>query len=201
MTGAAIRKATGDDVRKLGRTLGRAFQDDPATAWAAQNETRRERFLPRYFELLVERVYLPKDEVYMTEDGMAAALWAPPERWQVPVTATLPLLPVMARLCSGHLPRAFRMVNLMEAKHREHEEPHYYLAFVGVDPSCQGQGYGAALMRPMLERCDEEGIAVYLEATDPRNQALYFRHGFEAIEELSWPGGGPPFWPMWRRPR
>jgi len=31
-----------------------------------------------------------------------------------------------------------------------------------------------------------------------RNRMLYRRFGFDVIEELNWPGGGPPFWRMWR---
>jgi ribosomal protein S18 acetylase RimI-like enzyme len=30
--------------------------------------------------------------------------------------------------------------------------PHYYLPFVGVDPSAQGRGIRAALLKPVLER-------------------------------------------------
>ena len=56
------------------------------------------------------------------------------------------------------------------------------------------------MIQPVLERCDSERAPAYLEATDPRARPLYERNGFEAIDELELPGGGPPFWPMWREP-
>jgi hypothetical protein len=51
----------------------------------------------------------------------------------------------------------------------------------------------------MLERCDLEGVAAYLEA-DERSRLLYAKQGFEAIREIRLPDG-PSYWPMWRAPR
>jgi hypothetical protein len=31
-------------------------------------------------------------------------------------------------------------------------------------------------MRPIVDRCGEEKVPAYLEATSPRNRALYERH-------------------------
>jgi GNAT superfamily N-acetyltransferase len=198
---AEIRKATRDDVPELGRTMARAFYDDPALSWATPNADRRERFGPRYFELLIGRIYLPKGEVHMTDDGKAAALWAPPEKWQSPASASLPLLPVMLRSCGRSLPLAMKMLSTMEARHKAQDEPHYYLPFIGTDPDHRGKGHGTALLADMLRRCDDEGVPAYLESTSIRNQALYHRHGFEILEEMHWPKGGPPWWPMWRDPQ
>jgi ribosomal protein S18 acetylase RimI-like enzyme len=201
VSGVEVRKATLDDVCRIGSTIARAFQDDPAMAWASPDPRRRQRLGPRYFEALIRHTYLPKGEVYMADDGAAAALWAPPDKWQEPIKASLPLMPVTFRLCGRHSLRALRMLSLMEAKHKQLAEPHYYLAFIGTDPGSQGKGYGTALLADMLRRCDTEGVPAYLEASSVRNQALYHRHGFEVVEELKWPGGGPPFWPMWRQAR
>jgi GNAT superfamily N-acetyltransferase len=76
---------------------------------------------------------------------------------------------------------------------------YYYLQFLGVAPGRQGQGIGAALMAPVLKRCDREGMRAYLDATSERSKTLYERHGFEAEAAFALPGG-PPLWPMWRWP-
>ncbi|HZP30716.1 MAG TPA: GNAT family N-acetyltransferase [Acidimicrobiia bacterium] len=196
-----VRAATEDEAPALGAVLSRAFLDDPGFAWAAPHDGRRQRLGPRYFELLMRHVYLPKGETHTTGDGRAVALWAPPDRWKVPARRLLPLLPVMARACGATLPRTMRMLGLMERLHEQHVEPHYYLAFVGTDPPAQGQGLGSALLAHVLHRCDVDGVPAYLEASSPANRSLYHRHGFEVVDELRWPGGGPPFWPMWREPR
>ena len=64
-------------------------------------------------------------------------------------------------------------------------EPHWYLPLIGVDPACQGQGHGAALMRHALERSDRDGVPAYLESSNPRNISLYLRHGFEIMGDDS----------------
>jgi len=196
-----VRKATAADVPRLGRTLGRAFADDPAFSWAAPDAQRRERFGGRYFELLIRKIYLPKDEVYFGGEGEAVALWAPPDRWKTSMAASLPLLPVMLRSCGTRLPRAMKMLAMMEKRHEEQSEPHYYLPFIGTDPDARGRGLGGAVLEDMLQRCDTEGVPAYLESTSIKNQALYHRHGFEVLDELQWPGGGPTWSPMWRTPR
>jgi len=201
MSEVTVRRATEADVPQVARTLGLAFRDDPALAWATPDAGRRGRYVEEYFRRLIEGVYLPKDEVHVTGDGLAAALWAPPDRWETSTRAALALLPVMLKSCRSKLPRALRMVSLMESTHKDRTEPHYYLPFIGAAPGGRRQGRGSALLASMLERCDLEGRPAYLESTSVQNQALYHRFGFEVLEELRWPGGGPPFWPMWRPPR
>lgn len=115
------------------------------------------------------------------------------------VADQLRLLPRVARNAGRYLPRVLTTISFTESKHPL--EPHYYLPALGVEPEWQGGGVGSALMRPILERCDREGFPAYLEASTPRNRALYERHGFELVEEVRVPRGGPPLWRMWREPR
>jgi GNAT superfamily N-acetyltransferase len=92
-----------------------------------------------------------------------------------------------------------RVASAIESAHPE--EPHVYLFYVGVHQDNRGQGLGAALLAPMLERCDREGIPVYLENSNPPNEGFYARLGFAQRGTISLPKGAPPLTPMWREPR
>ena len=74
------------------------------------------------------------------------------------------------------------MLEKMDELHPE--EPHWYLAIVGVDSAHQGKGLGAQLMQGALARCDEEGLIAYLESSNPANISLYERHGFDVVGEI-----------------
>jgi GNAT superfamily N-acetyltransferase len=81
---------------------------------------------------------------------------------------------------------------------RRPPEPHYFLHFLAVRPGVQGRGYGTRLLRPVLERCDAEGIPAYLDATSEHNRRLYERHNFVVIQEVTL-RDSPPLWCMLRK--
>jgi predicted N-acetyltransferase YhbS len=81
------------------------------------------------------------------------------------------------------------------------EEPHWYLAAIGSDPTVRGGGYGQALMHSRLDRCDAEHAPAYLECSNLVNVPYYQRFGFEVTGEVELPDGGPSLVPMWRSPR
>ncbi len=195
-----VRKVTPTEVPSLSRAMARAFYDDPAASHCLVDEPRRLRRLERGFELFLNQVYLRHDECYTTEGLLAGgALWLPPRRWKLDGFEQLRLVARMARVHGRALPRILQVLGFLEARHPH--EPHYYLAFIGVEPAQQGRGMGSALLRPVLERCDREQMPAYLEASSERNRALYERHGFEVVEEVRLPASGPPIWPMWREAR
>ena len=81
------------------------------------------------------------------------------------------------------------------------EEPHWYLAVIGSDPTVRGAGLGHALMRSRLDRVDAEHAPAYLESSNIANAPHYSRFGFEVTGEIVLPDGGPTLWSMWRAPR
>ena len=196
---ATVRKATSADVPRFAAAMARSFYDDPVATWMMRDDAQRMRRLERGFTLFLERIYMRYDECYTTDGVVGGAVWAPPGEWKLGPLAQLSLLPRMAAIGGREMPSVLRVLNFMESKHPH--DRHYYTPYVGVEPESQGRGIGSALIRPILERCDREGVAAYLEATTPRNRALYLRNGFEVVEELRVPKGGPPLWPMWREPR
>jgi ribosomal protein S18 acetylase RimI-like enzyme len=86
----------------------------------------------------------------------------------------------------------------MSASHPK--EPHWHLAFIGVDPAHHGRGLGSELLRHTLAGIDRDHLHSYLESSNPANLPLYRRHGFEVIREIR-VGDAPPVFPMLRLPR
>jgi GNAT superfamily N-acetyltransferase len=96
--------------------------------------------------------------------------------------------------------RVDEMLDLLERMGRVHPHGrHLYLPLLGVVPQAQGRGLGSALLRPMLDACDAEGLPVYLEATSTRSVPLYRRHGFE-VRDVLVSRTCPPITTMWRPP-
>jgi ribosomal protein S18 acetylase RimI-like enzyme len=196
---ATVSRAAPADVPSVAQTLARAFHEDPVFDWLLAGDPGRRRILIRYFELFSRRVWIEQRETYTTADAVAAAVWNLPRQWHIGVRTLLGLGPASVRVFGRHLPRVMRALALVESKHPK--EPHYYLAFVGVDPQWQGRGLGTAVLAPVLERCDREAMPAYLESSTPRNRALYERHGFAVTEEFAFAKSAPPMWRMWREPR
>jgi GNAT superfamily N-acetyltransferase len=194
-----VRKARLDEAGKLAAILARAFYDDPAMEWALVDDTRRLGLLQRSFDLYLRKLWFKQDQCYTTGSLAGAVVWELPGRWKLNTVEQLRMLPSMARIFGRLLPRVLRSLTALESNHPT--APHYYLPFVGVEPEWQGRGLGTALMRPVLDRCDDEKLGAYLEASSPRNRALYERHGFDVTEEFSLGAGSPPLWRMWRDPQ
>jgi GNAT superfamily N-acetyltransferase len=195
---AAVRSAAPTDVAALSTSLARAFDDDPVLAWLFPADRHLDR-LRRYFAMYLDKVSLRHGLTWTTQDLAAGAIWLPPGHWELRPLDLLRTLPDTARALGRRLPFAFRTLLQVERHHPKAE--HYYLATLGTAPSHQGKGYGSALLQPMLDRCDAEGMPAYLESSKERNVPFYARHGFTVTEELDLLGGGPKVWLMWREPR
>ncbi|RSO40028.1 GNAT family N-acetyltransferase [Streptomyces sp. WAC 06725] len=186
--------ATLDDASMIGRTLARAFDDDPMMHWFLPGEDAREERLGRYFTTIFTRQYAHHGVCERT--GAAAAFWVPPEARDkaVPDEETLRELDGLL----GDRGPMFRKTVGAAAEHAP-QEPHWYLAVIGADPAGQGQGHGAALLRSGLAKADAAGLPVYLESSKSANLPFYEHFGFTVLQEVQLPENGPTLW-MMRRP-
>ena len=188
------------DLDGMAAALGRAFADDPLMSFIIPDPARRHRVLQPLFAMELGKTALRVREVFTTSEQAGAAVWAAPETWRLSPMAMVPLLPATTRLLGlGGLRRFFAVFSTLEKHHPS--EPHWYLEGLGTDPSHQRRGVGAALMRPVLDRCDAHGVPAYLETQQAANVPYYRHHGFEVRDEVDVPKGGPHLWLMWREPR
>jgi GNAT superfamily N-acetyltransferase len=185
-------------VPTLAAMLARAFFDDPVASWAWRPDHLRVRALER-FQATRLRQLIVTDEVWTTEDLACAALWAPPGHHHSTLLETAALLPSFLH------PRLLARMPLVglgwEKLERAHppKPPHFYLAVLGTDPEAQGRGLGSALLRGVLDQCDQDGIGAYLESSKESNIAFYARHGFRVLAPIELLRG-PTMWKMWRDP-
>lgn len=197
-----VRSPRRSDVPALARVLGRAFQDDPVMNWVQPDSERLRAALPGLFGALTRHHYLAARgaEIATSDAGVgAAALWDPPGRWGQTSREQIAMLPAVLRAFRGRLAVGRTVTEMMKAQHPE--EPHWYLAVIGSDPSVRGGGFGQALMESGLLRCDADYAPAYLESSNPENIGYYERFGFRVTGEITLPDGGPSLWPMWRDPR
>ena len=183
----------------LARTLARAFGDDPVAAWSCGPDSLRPAMLERFHGTRLRHL-LVHEQVWTTADLTCAALWAPPGHAHTSARQDIELARCLLhpRLV-WRLPLVARGLLDVQRSHPT-DPPHWYLAVLGTEPSAQGQGLGSAIMSPVLEQCDADGVAAYLESSKERNIDFYARHGFRVTGELRLPRG-PSVWPMWRDPQ
>jgi GNAT superfamily N-acetyltransferase len=166
---------------RASRLLTRAFAEDPIITHFFHDRLRRRIAFPAFFQAVLEEL-LPSSQVYAAHhDGglVGVAAWMPPGGTTPNATAQKAAARYQ-RLVHLMFPRAaqglFRGFAALE--HYHPGEPHWYLAFVGVDPAMQNRGIGQKLLAPMLQIADETSTLCYLETPFPRTHAFYERLGF-----------------------
>jgi ribosomal protein S18 acetylase RimI-like enzyme len=174
------------------RAVVAAFSGDPAARWMYPDWESYAKHFPSFVEGFAGPAFEHGTAYCCGADG--AALWLPP--------GVHPDEEALAALIRRSVPErdqaeVFEFFSQMDSYHPG--EPHWYLPMIGVVPEKQGQGYGSALLRPVLERCDAEGKLAYLEASSSRSVPLYERHGFEVVGKIQ-AGTSPTMLPMVRKP-
>jgi len=171
-----------------------AFSADPIMRWLWPEPDAYVRYFPALVRGFGGGAF-ESGTAHVTENFHGGALWLPP--------GVGPDDAALEALIHDAVPEPARseVLSILEQMGESHpHEPHWHLAFIGVDPVWHGQGIGAALLGYALERIDEKGLEAYLESSNPRNVPLYQRHGFEVIREIR-VGAAPPVIPMLRSSR
>jgi GNAT superfamily N-acetyltransferase len=185
--------------------LARAFYDDPLFGFFVPNLLKQSKALISFMRSGVKDASGFGDVWAAHADGKiaSAAVWLPPGAY--PRTPRRELMTYVRTLptilqCGKRIGRSVALLGAVDRAHHELHEPHYYLAILGSDPQFQRSGAGTAVLTPVLERCDTEGLPAYLETQKEANIAYYARHRFELVQKLE-VKGCPPIWTLRRDPK
>lgn len=194
----SIARVTPERLPAIASMLGRAFAHDPMLRWPLRDTDEPAVQVGHYFRALNEG-FVPLGVLWEAGDGLGAALWLPPGEAGRLAEIDLASRPKVHELTDDGGRRHDAFWDWIES--RVPDEPLWFLDHLGVDPSRQGEGTGAALIEFGLERARADGTAAFLETGNPRNLAYYERFGFRVMEEGDAPLGGPHIWFMRCEPR
>jgi ribosomal protein S18 acetylase RimI-like enzyme len=194
MDSPTIKTATGSDQAAIFDALSLAFCADPLNRWLYPHPSKYLEHFPELMRHFGAKAFSNASAHYV--DGFAgAAVWLPPGvTFDAEAMGSYMLRTVDEKLHAD----LFAIFNQLPEYHPH--EPHWYLAAIGIDPSRQNQGQGAALIEHALRTCDHNHEPAYLESSNPRNISFYRKHGFEVLATLQ-TGSSPPITPMYRSAR
>ena len=181
--------------------LVRAFRDYPLLQDSFSDELQRRRVAPYFFRFSLY-YGIKYGETYATTPNLeGVAVWIPSENfsvtfWRAVRSVPLSVILGFGREGGGRMKYLGEYINVMHKRLAPFK--HWFLQTIGVDPEFQGKGYAGKLLRPMLSRIDEEGLACYLETLDERNVLLYEHFGFRVVEKATIPKTSLTSWAMLR---
>ncbi|TDU76043.1 GNAT family N-acetyltransferase [Streptomyces sp. KS 21] len=195
-----IRQADQSDRDAVARLLDEAFRTDPVSSWVFPDPEHRAAVHGRFLGVFVD-VALAEGRIDYAVDGSAAALWLRIPAGEPEGEAAEDDVPARMRAVADPGNERCELVGRLTGAVHPTAEEHEYLLMIAVAPGRQGEGLGTELMRPVLERCDREGVPAYLEASSERSKGLYERLGWVFTGEAVQLPQGPLMWPMWRKPQ
>jgi GNAT superfamily N-acetyltransferase len=191
-----IRRGTPADQEPVSALIADAFGDLPVARWLVPPPAERKAVLVANFHIHADHalthgmVDIASDE---RTEYAGVAVWFPQPN--PPSIANYKVR--LAAACGRHTPRFRELDKMFEANHPQGEE-HHHLTFLAA--ARQGHGVGTALLAHHHEKLDDLGLPAYLEASSERSRNLYLRQGYRGDAPFHLPRGGPPLWPMWRKP-
>jgi GNAT superfamily N-acetyltransferase len=199
--GPDVRRAEQRDVPRIAATLTIALADSRWTRWALPDDGRMQR-LTRLNELDAGHRGVGTGTAWVTEDVTAVAVWEPPPGAE----GTAPLPADVQAALANELPYLsadrFGAVRDTAALVEEARpaEPHWWLQHLGVRPTSRRRGLGAAVLAPVLVRCDTDGVPAAAAVFSWANVRFLRGFGFE----VGWTGHTAddelPLWVLVRQP-
>jgi GNAT superfamily N-acetyltransferase len=199
--GPVVRVAEPRDVPRIAATLTVATAESRWARWALPADGRVQR-LTRLHELVAGHRGVITGTTWVTDDVAAVAAWEAPDgapgTTPVPDDVAAALAREVPRL-HGDRARTLAATATVVSAVRP-SEPHWWLSAVGTRPSARRQGLGVAVVAPVLQRCDAEGLAAGAAVHTWANVRWLRRLGFAVVESTETTDDELPLYVLLRPP-
>lgn len=191
MRGVSFASVDEHDQARVIATLVSAFLEDPVERWLFPESQEYLAHFPEFAAAFAGKAF-EQQTAWRLGDFNAVAVWIRP-RSEPDEDA---IVDVLSRsVAADRHADMFSVLEQMDAAHPKY--PHWYLAWLGVDPAHQGTGLGGQLLKQCLAAVDADHLPAFLETPNPRTVPFYERHGF-AVTSSAQAGTCPPVTSMLR---
>lgn len=180
------RQLTLSDVEQTAQVIAQAFAEDPLTSFMLPIKATRVKTLLKFFRVYAEINIKAGRGFGVGEPLQGVAFWKFPsqESMSISVKSLGKLLPLLLTMYPIGYFRARKIIDKIDAFHAKHApEPHFYLDNLGVLAAARGKGLSSKLIRPFLQKADEQKVVAYTDTVTKTNVPLYEHFGFQCVEE------------------
>jgi ribosomal protein S18 acetylase RimI-like enzyme len=175
-------------------TIVSAFTDDPVERWLFPESEQYLTHFPKFVSAFGGEAFHGRT-VWMLGEFSAVAFWFAPG-CEPNADAIVEVL--SESVSPDKHDDAFAVLEQMDQFHPKY--PHWYLPWLGVNRTMQGEGLGCDLLEHCLAIVDESHLPAFLETPNPRTVSFYERQGFQIIA-VAQAGACPPITLMLRDAR
>jgi hypothetical protein len=186
-----VREATAADRDAIVAMFGRAFENDPVSAWLNLDPKERASQMEASYRWVFDDA--ASGMRLTTAACEAASLWV----FSAASDRAAAAQAGGDKAPTEELPSERRMRMMMESLQvHKPDGDFWHLELAGCEPASQGKGLGAAVVGAGLDRIS--GHPAYLETANPANLGFYRMLGFSVREEWDVGENGPHYWSMIR---
>lgn len=189
------------DLERAVHVQSQAFQNDPLWQYMIPEDEQRKRMLPKFFRVFLNASIRCRQAYGVGDPVEGVALWCAPHQKRFELSGAF-IVGVLKLAFEGFLSpflralKVFSRIEMMQGAYAP--GPHYYLNTIAVLPDSQGKGLASKLIRPFLEKADEESVGAYVETMAGRNVGLYEHFGFQCVEQYHVPITELDVWAFYR---
>ena len=186
-----VRRAVPSERSAVAAMVAAAFASDPAWTFIFAGDYER---LAEPFAMALFDVRVNSHDVWVTDDLAAVAMWdSPAKRGESQHYAE----EVWGRYRATSGAEAYRRLTayndaVMTVATAAGE--YWYLGVLATHPERRREGLASAVLAPVLEEADRNGIVCCLETSTEENRRFYERRGFTPASDVLVPGGPSTWW-------
>jgi GNAT superfamily N-acetyltransferase len=177
-----VRRASASDRAGVIDTVVAAFATDPLVSGYFFPH-RFEEWAPLFFGYLFD-IRIDDREVWVTDDLDSVAMWTRPGESAFGKQQREALWEPIEACFDADTKRRFDEFGELMSSVKP-APPYWYLGVLGTRPDRQGVGLASAVVAPVLERADDDGLICCLETASEAALPLYARLGFTDRRDVS----------------